>query len=83
MKVLEIFKIFDQHEIKYFLLRPVRLNYEIIDIDLIIKKKDFNSAVNCLLRGKFNVKIKKSIANHAVYIKVDDLILDVKFKLGF
>jgi hypothetical protein len=55
----------------------------IIDVDLIIKKTDFNSAINSLIRRNINVKLKKAAANQAIYLLADNVLLDVKFQLGF
>lgn len=82
-KIEEIFDLFDQNQIKYFLLRPIELEKQIEDIDIVMARPDVNSLMSILEKKSIRFQYKKMPANESINIIVFGYILDIKYKIGF
>ncbi|NQX92227.1 MAG: hypothetical protein HRT74_08930, partial [Flavobacteriales bacterium] len=70
--------------VSYYLLRPLDLNEEVKDIDLVMPEGDVNLLVKHLISKGRKGKYSKSIANNSIAIVLEnDVVLDIKTRVCF
>ncbi len=82
-KVRQMFSLLDENNIRYYLLRPIDLDDEIKDLDIIVPKEDLGKLSDMLLLAYKKLLYRKSHANASIQILANDILLDIKFSMCF
>ena len=82
-RLLNIFNYLDKNSVKYFLLRPIDFTKNVEDIDLVISRADFSCLLNVLIKDFKKSHIKYSNARESIQLFIDDILLDIKFRICF
>ena len=82
-RLLDIFNYLDKNSVKYFLLRPIDFTKNVEDIDLVISRADFSCLLNVLIKDFKKSHIKYSNARESIQLFIDDILLDIKFRICF
>ena len=69
-----IFKILNESNIRFFLLRPVQLSNKITDIDLIVQKSDLQQLLVEISTSELAISIKKTPYNESIKVIVGKVI---------
>jgi hypothetical protein len=82
-EIIDLFKLFDSHQIKYYLLRPLDLITKVKDIDLVVPKDEFIRLIKVLSNHGYELYLRPPNANESVQLKANGILLDIKFCLSF
>lgn len=77
------FALLDELKLRYFLLRPVDLNEEVKDLDIVMPIEHVQELVAFLQATGTDGRMTTSIAENSIGIWVGEVLLDIKTKLCF
>lgn len=77
------FELLDSLGLRYFLLRPVDLNEEVKDLDIVMPPQHVQQLIAFLQASGVEGKTTTSIAENSIGIWVGDVLLDIKTRLCF
>lgn len=81
--VISMFGLMDDAGTRYYLLRPIHLNEEVKDIDIVVPEEDVNDLVNHIMALGLNATFTRSMAENSIAIVINDIMIDIKTKVCF
>ena len=82
--VQEAFSLLKSANVLYYLLRPLELNKDVKDIDLVMPKRDVDQLMKHLIAHGHSGKYSTSIAKNSIAIVLkNDMVLDIKTSVCF
>lgn len=82
-EVMACFDLLDESGTRYYLLRPIDLNEEVKDIDIVVPEEDVDNLVAFIMALGLKATFTRSIAENSIAIVVNDMMIDIKTKVCF